>query len=102
MLAAVDDDPRILPSPPARVFLAKLGNASLEFELIAVVTSVETVPAVRSDLQLRLLRNFRDKGIRVAAQLPAAPPPVVVSLDEALGAVAAAKLRGGAKGEDKA
>jgi potassium efflux system protein len=99
MLAAAEDDPRILPSPPPRVFLSKLGNASLEFELVAIVTSVETLPAVKSDLHLRVLKNFRDKGIRVAAQLPAAPAPVVVSLDEALGAVAAAKLRGEAAGK---
>ncbi|MDQ0467498.1 DUF3772 domain-containing protein [Labrys wisconsinensis] len=93
MLSAAEDDPRILPTPPPRVFLSKLGSAALEFELFAVVTSVETLPAVKSDLHLRILKNFRAKGIRVAAQLPAAPAPVVVSLDEALGAVGAARLR---------
>jgi small-conductance mechanosensitive channel len=91
MLAAADGDPRILPTPPPRVFLGKLGDASLEFELIAVVASVETVLAVRSDLHLRILKIFRAKGIRVAAQLPAAPAPVVVSLEEALGAVEIAR-----------
>src|SRR5437762_48431 len=61
MLAAAEDDPRILPSPPPRVFLSKLGSATLEFELTAIVTSIETLPAVRSDLHLRVLKNFREK-----------------------------------------
>jgi potassium-dependent mechanosensitive channel len=91
MLAAAEGDPRILPTPPPRVFLAKLGDAALEFELVAVVASVETMPAVRSDLHLRILKRFREKGIRVAAQVPAAPPPVVVSLEQALGAVEIAR-----------
>jgi len=77
-----------------RVFLNKLGESAVEFELVVVIASVETLPAVKSDLQLRILKAFRAKDIRVAAQLPAVPPPVVVSLDEALGAVEAAKLRG--------
>lgn len=96
MLAAAGDDPRILPSPPPRVFLAKLGDAALEFELVAVVASVETIQAVRSDLQLRILKAFRAKGLRVVAQLPAAPAPVVVSLEEALGAIEAARLNAAA------
>lgn len=96
MLAAAEDDPRILPTPPARVFLARLGDAALEFELVAVVASVETMPAVRSDLHLRIVRSFRARGIRMVAQLPAAPAPVVVSLEEALGATEAARLRGSA------
>ena len=94
MLGAAEDDPRILPSPAPRVFLANMSNTALEFELIVMVASMETLPAVKSDLLLRILKVFRAKGIRVVAQLPALPPPVVVSLDEALGAVAAAKLRG--------
>jgi potassium efflux system protein len=94
MLGAAEDDPRILPSPAPRVFLANMSSTALEFELIVMVASMETLPAVKSDLLLRILKVFRAKGIRVVAQLPALPPPVVVSLDEALGAVAAAKLRG--------
>ena len=54
-------------------------------ELVVVIASVETLPAVKSDLQIRILKAFRAKEIRVAAQLPVLPPPVVVSLDEALG-----------------
>ena len=94
MLSAAEDDPRILPTPQPRVFLLKLGDAALEFELVVVIASVETLPAVKSDLQLRILKAFRAKNIRVIAQLPAVPPPVVVSLEEALGAVEAARLRG--------
>jgi small-conductance mechanosensitive channel len=94
MLSSADDDPRILPSPPPRVFIAKLGDAAIEVELVAVVASVETLSAVRSDLHLRILKAFRAKGLRVAAQLPAAPPPVVVSLAEALGSLEAGRQTG--------
>jgi small-conductance mechanosensitive channel len=88
LLASAADDPRILPSPPPRVFLSKLGDAGLEFELIVVVASVETMAAVRSDIQLRLLKELRERGLRTLAQQPpAAPPPVVVQLAEALAAV---------------
>jgi potassium-dependent mechanosensitive channel len=75
LLASAQDDPRILPSPPPRVFLARLGETAIEVELIVVVASVETMPAVRSDLQLRILRLFRERGLRLAGQGPAASPP---------------------------
>ncbi|MDQ0396316.1 DUF3772 domain-containing protein [Labrys monachus] len=94
MLGAAEDDPRILPSPAPRVFLSKLGDAALEFELVVVLASMETQPAVKSDLLIRILKAFRAKGIRMVAQLPAVPPPVVVSLEEALGVVEVAKMRG--------
>src|SRR3954454_14544742 len=94
MLAAAADGPLILPSPPPRVFLGKLGDAALEFELIVVVASVETMPAVKSDLQLRILKQFREKGLRMAAQLSAAPAPIVVSLQEALASVESARAAG--------
>ena len=91
MLEAVADDPRILPSPRPRVFLNNLGDSALEFELVAVLASVETAPAVKSDLHMRIVKSFRAGGIRMAAQLPAAPPPVVVSLQEALAATSSPK-----------
>ena len=82
MLLAAQDDPRILPSPPARVFIAKLGEDAIELELVAVLASVETMAAVKSDMQLRILKIFAEKGIRIAKQVPAAPAPVVVNLEE--------------------
>ena len=92
MLAAAEGDPRILPSPPPRVFLVKLGDASLEFELIAVVASVETLAAVRSDLQLQDPQGVPGRG---ASASPRNCPPrrrrSSSASAEALGAVEAAR-----------
>ena len=93
MLQAAQDDPRILPSPPARVFVSKLGEDAMELELVAVVASVETVPAVRSDMHLRILKAFRDKALHMAKEAPAAPAPVVVNLAEVIAALDEARRR---------
>ena len=93
MLLAAQDDPRILPSPPARVFIAKLGEDAIELELVAVLASVETMAAVKSDMQLRMLRIFAEKDIRMAKQVPAAPAPVVVNLEEVIAALEQARAR---------
>jgi potassium-dependent mechanosensitive channel len=93
MLEAAQDDPRILPSPPARVFVAKLGEDSIELELVAVVASVETMAAVRSDMQLRMLKIFAEKDIKMAKQVPAAPAPAVVNLAEVVAALEEARAR---------
>lgn len=96
MLAAVADDPRILPTPRPRVLLSTIGDAALEFELVAVLASVETGPTVRSDLNKRIIAAFREAGIRLAGQaVPAAPATVVVTLDETLRALDGARSAAG-------
>ncbi len=91
MLAAAEDDPRILPTPPPRVYLSKI-DSGLEFELVVMVASMETKPAVKSDVLTRILRTFRTKGIRLLAQGAAVAAPVVVHFDEKLQSAAIARL----------
>lgn len=91
MLKAAEDDPRILPAPPPRVFLSELANNALHFEMVAVIASVESGPAVKSDLHIKIVKAFREKGIRVVAQLPATPAPVVVKFEDALEALEKAR-----------
>jgi potassium-dependent mechanosensitive channel len=93
MLEAAQDDPRILPSPPARVFVTRLGEDSIELEMVAVVASVETLAAVKSDMQIRMLRIFAEKDIRMAKQAPAAPAPAVVNLAEVVAALEEARAQ---------
>lgn len=96
MLAAVAEDPRILPTPRPRVLLSTIGDTALEFELVAVLASVETGPAVRSDLNKRIITSFREAGIRLVGQaVPAPPATVVVTLDEALRAIDGARSAAG-------
>jgi small-conductance mechanosensitive channel len=96
MLAAVAEDPRILPTPRPRVLLSTIGDTALEFELVAVLASVETGPAVRSDLNKRIITSFREAGIRLVGQaVPAPPATVVVTLDEALRAIDGARSADG-------
>jgi small-conductance mechanosensitive channel len=96
MLAAVADDPRILPTPRPRVLLSTIGDTALDFELVAVLASVETSPTVRSDLNKRVIAAFREAGIRLAGQaVPAAPATVVVTLEETLRALDSARSAAG-------
>jgi potassium efflux system protein len=101
MLLATQDDPRILPTPPARVFVTKLGDDAIELELVAVVASVETMPAVRSDMQLRILKLFGERGLRVAKLAPAAAAPVVIGMSEVVKAMEEAHLRSGSAGRQQ-
>ncbi|CAM5776005.1 hypothetical protein LMIY3S_05309 [Labrys miyagiensis] len=91
MLGAAEDDPRILPTPPPRVYLSKI-DAGLEFHLECMIASMETQPAVRNDVLTRILKTFRAKGIRLLAQGAAAAAPVVVQFDEQLQSAAIARL----------
>ncbi|WP_413990211.1 DUF3772 domain-containing protein [Labrys okinawensis] len=91
MLGAAEDDPRILPTPPPRVYLAKI-DSGLEFHLECMIASMETQPAVRSDLLTRILKTFRAKNIRLLAQGAAEAAPVVVHFDEKLQSAAITRL----------
>ncbi|WP_448950455.1 DUF3772 domain-containing protein [Labrys neptuniae] len=93
MLAAPEDDPRILPTPRPQVYMTSL-DAGLEFELIVMVASMETQVAVKSDLLTRILKNFRAKGIRLHAQGYAAVPQRTILFDPKLQEALIARLQG--------
>ncbi|MGN8114963.1 DUF3772 domain-containing protein [Labrys sp. 22185] len=93
MLAAPEDDPRILPTPRPQVYMTSM-DAGLEFELIVMVASMETQVAVKSDLLARIFKNFKAKGIRLQGQGAAAPPQRVILFEPELQAAMTAKLKG--------
>ncbi|WP_454811997.1 DUF3772 domain-containing protein [Labrys neptuniae] len=93
MLAAPEDDPRILPTPRPQVYMTSM-DVGLEFELIVMVASMETQVAVKSDLLARIFKNFRAKGIRLHGQGAAAPPQRVILFEPELQAALTAKLKG--------
>lgn len=93
MLAAPEDDPRILPTPRPQVYMISI-DTGLEFELIVMVASMETQVAVKSDLLARIFKNFKAKGIRLQGQGYAAPPQRVILFEPELQAAMTAKLKG--------
>lgn len=65
LVAAACDNRFIVQQPPPRVFLMRFADLGMDFELRCVVSNVEYSLTVRSDLQLAILKRFRDRGIVV-------------------------------------
>ncbi|MBL8568018.1 MAG: mechanosensitive ion channel family protein [Phreatobacter sp.] len=63
LIAAACDNRYIVQQPPPRVFLMRFADLGIEFELRGVVSNVEYASTVKSDLQLAILKRFRDRGI---------------------------------------
>ncbi|MCA0317379.1 MAG: DUF3772 domain-containing protein [Proteobacteria bacterium] len=63
LIAAACDNRYIVQQPPPRVFLMRFADLGIEFELRGVVSNVEYAATVKSDLQLAILKRFRDRGI---------------------------------------
>lgn len=53
----------VLEDPPPRVLFKKIGDASLDFELVCFVPEVETAARVSSDLTFAIFRRLRDENI---------------------------------------
>lgn len=66
LMAAAMDQPLLVKEPPPRVFLMRFGDQGLEFELRCIVTDIDRSLSVKSDLQLAILKRFRDRGIIIA------------------------------------
>lgn len=62
------DHPQVMQSSPPRVFLSKLGETGLVFELRCVVANVDYASTVKSDLHLQVLNRFRKANIGIACQ----------------------------------
>ncbi|TCT05232.1 DUF3772 domain-containing protein [Aquabacter spiritensis] len=81
------DHPQVLQSPPPRVFLSKLLEGGMGFELRCVVANVDYGLTVKSDLHVSILTRFRKAGVGIACQpwaslarapsdlVPRPPPP---------------------------
>jgi small-conductance mechanosensitive channel len=65
LLACGAQHPQVLRIPPATVFLMGLGDIGIDFELRCMLANVEQSLSVRTDLQMEILRRFRDAGIKI-------------------------------------
>ncbi|MGU3494676.1 DUF3772 domain-containing protein [Xanthobacteraceae bacterium A53D] len=80
LVAAACDHPQILQTPPPRVFITKLADMGIVFELRCVVANVDYSLTVKSDLHFSILRRLRKAEIHMASQpwaataTPPAPP----------------------------
>jgi potassium-dependent mechanosensitive channel len=63
LLACAAEHPRVLKLPAAGAFLVSFGETALEFELRAYVEHVDFGLSARSDLNIAILRRFRETGI---------------------------------------
>lgn len=86
LIAAACDNRFVLQQPPPRVYLMRFADLGIDFELRCVVSNVEYALTVKSDLQLAILKRFRDRGIimmpttsyrdsEIKRETPPSPPP---------------------------
>ncbi len=75
LLACGAQHPQVLRIPPATVFLTGFGDIGIDFELRCMLANVEQSLPVKSDVQMELLRRFRDAGIKIPFPVHEARPP---------------------------
>jgi potassium-dependent mechanosensitive channel len=82
LLACAAQHPQVLPVPPPAVYLMGLGDIGIDFELRCLLANVEQSLAVRTDLQMEILRRFREAAVKIPTPVhdtripgPAPPPP---------------------------
>jgi small-conductance mechanosensitive channel len=63
MVAAASRHPDVLNDPPPRVMFKRIGEASLDFDLICVVPEVDTAGRVSSDLHFAIFASLGQHGI---------------------------------------
>lgn len=68
LVACACDHPQVIQSPPPRVFLIKLTDVGMLFELRCVVANVDYGLTVKSDLHFSIVTRFRKAGIGMACQ----------------------------------
>ncbi len=75
LLNLARSNPLVLDYPAASVVLAKIGGASLDFELRVFLRSREFFPQLQNELLVGIERTFRAAGIRL--ELSAKEPPKI-------------------------
>jgi potassium efflux system protein len=75
LLACGAQHPQVLRAPPPAVYLMGFGDIGIDFELRCVLANVEQSLPVRTDLQMEILRRFRDAGIKIPFPVHDARPP---------------------------
>ncbi len=68
LVGSACDHPQVIQSPPPRVFLTKMLETGLVFELRCVVANVDYALTVKSDLHFSILTRFRKAGVGMACQ----------------------------------
>jgi potassium-dependent mechanosensitive channel len=75
LLACGSQHPQVLRAPSPTVYLMGFGDIGIDFELRCVLANVEQSLPVRTDLQMEILRRFRDAGIKIPFPIHDARPP---------------------------
>jgi potassium-dependent mechanosensitive channel len=75
LLACGAQHPQVLRAPPPAVYLMGFGDIGIDFELRCVLANVEQSLLVRTDLQMEILRRFRDAAIKIPFPVHDARPP---------------------------
>ncbi len=80
LLACGAQHPQVLRAPAPAVYLIGLGDIGIDFELRCLIANVEQSFAVKTDLQMEILRRFRDAAVKIPfpvhdARIPGPPPP---------------------------
>ena len=52
-------------TPPPAVYLMAFGDIGVDFELRCILGNIEEALAIRSDIQLEVLRRFGEAGIKI-------------------------------------
>jgi potassium efflux system protein len=80
LLACAAKHPQVLQTTSPAAFLIGFGDIGIDFELRCLLGNVEQSFAVRNDLYMEVLREFREAGIKIPfpvhdARVPGAAPP---------------------------
>jgi small-conductance mechanosensitive channel len=65
LLDAAKDIENVLSDPPPRVQFLKFGDYSLDFRLLVWTNQPRRNVEIRSDINYRIARLFRERGIRI-------------------------------------
>jgi potassium-dependent mechanosensitive channel len=65
LLACGAQHPQVLRAPPPAVYLMGFGDIGIDFELRCLLANVEQSLAVKTDLQMEILRRFHEAGIKI-------------------------------------
>jgi potassium efflux system protein len=65
LLACGAQHPQVLRAPAPAVYLIGLGDIGIDFELRCLIANVEQSFPVRTDLQMEILRRFREAAVKI-------------------------------------
>jgi len=66
LLSAADDVENVLSDPPRKVQFLRFGDSSLDFRLLVWTRDPSRHPQIKSDINYRIERLFRERGIEIS------------------------------------